>query len=230
MYTAPYATATRSDQAYADLKRRLLAGEFPLNQRLAEERLANLLGASRTPIREALLRLHAEGLVQRRDEGGYGPIVPDVEVMHELYEVRGALEVTALQRPAVYGTTHDAGILEGLREEWLELQADPMVGPDAEFVLIDETFHLTLAEASGNAVLAELVQQVNERIRVVRMQDFLADGRISATVAEHLEVLDEVLAGHIDRAERLLITHINLSVSVVEDRVRRAITRMVAER
>ena len=67
-------------------------------------------------------------------------------------------------------------------------------------------------------------------IRIVRTQDFLEPGRIAQTATEHLELIDEVLAGRIDTAHRLLVTHINLSVSVVEDRVRRAIARMVAER
>ena len=65
MYTDAYATAgaTRADHAYAELKRRLLSGEFALNVRLGEERLASLIGMSRTPIREALVRLAGDGLV-----------------------------------------------------------------------------------------------------------------------------------------------------------------------
>jgi DNA-binding GntR family transcriptional regulator len=65
MYTDPYAgkPATRADQAYAELKRRLLVGDFALNVRLGEEKLAGLIGVSRTPVREALFRLHAEDLV-----------------------------------------------------------------------------------------------------------------------------------------------------------------------
>jgi DNA-binding transcriptional MocR family regulator len=57
--------------AYEQLKRRLLAGEFPLRVRLGEERLAALLGVSRTPVRQALTRLHAERLVERHADGGY---------------------------------------------------------------------------------------------------------------------------------------------------------------
>ena len=60
----------RSEEAYRELKRRLLVGDFPLNVRLGEERLAVILGVSRTPIREAMLRLHGEGLVQRGADGG----------------------------------------------------------------------------------------------------------------------------------------------------------------
>lgn len=79
------------DQSYRGLKTRILLGEFPINVRLGEERLAAMIGVSRTPIREALKRLQAEGLVDNHPDGGYQPIVPDVTVMRHLYEVRVGL-------------------------------------------------------------------------------------------------------------------------------------------
>lgn len=229
MYTDAYATAgaTRADHAYAELKRRLLSGEFPLNVRLGEERLAALIGMSRTPIREALFRLHAEGLVDRWSDGGFRPVAPDVLVMRDIYEVRAALEVAAIRRPAQLGVEHNRELLESLRADWLHLADDVDHEPDPGFVAIDESFHLTLAEAAGNGVLVDQLRMLNDRIRVVRMQDFMVEGRIPATVSEHLAILDAVLGGSPELAERLLTEHIGLSVSVVEDRVQRAITRMV---
>ncbi|MQS10639.1 GntR family transcriptional regulator, partial [Streptomyces alkaliphilus] len=61
------------DQAYVALRRRPMSGEFSFRDRLAEERLAALLGVSRTPIREALTRLAGDGLVEKRSDGGYYP-------------------------------------------------------------------------------------------------------------------------------------------------------------
>jgi DNA-binding GntR family transcriptional regulator len=229
MYTDAYATAgaTRADHAYAELKRRLLSGEFALNVRLGEERLASLIGMSRTPIREALFRLHAEGLVERWPDGGFRPVAPDVSVMRDIYEVRAALEVTAIRRPSQQGTVHDREILDGLRSDWLQLAEDVDHEPDPGFVAVDESFHITLAEAAGNSVLVDQLRQLNDRIRVVRMQDFMVEGRIQTTVAEHLAILDALLDGRSADAERLLSEHIGGSIGVVEDRVRRAVTRMV---
>lgn len=229
MYTDSYATAgaTRADHAYAELKRRLLSGEFPLNVRLGEERLAALIGMSRTPIREALFRLHAEGLVERWSDGGFRPVAPDVLVMRDIYEVRCALELAAIRRPSSLGGQHDRELLESLRDDWLQLADEDEREPDPGFVAVDESFHLTLAEAAGNGVLVDQLRQLNDRIRVVRMQDFMVEGRIRATVAEHLGILDALLAGEAGPAEQALADHIGLSISVVEDRVQRAITRMV---
>ena len=100
---------SRGDQAYRVLKTKLLMGELSLNSRLGEEKLAGIVGVSRTPVREALKRLEVEGLVGPHPEGGYQPVVPDVTVMRHLYEVRAGLELQALQRPARIGTAPRPG-------------------------------------------------------------------------------------------------------------------------
>jgi DNA-binding GntR family transcriptional regulator len=209
------------------LKRGLLLGEFPINVRLGEERLAALVGVSRTPIREAMMRLHAEGLVRRAPDGGYLPVVPDVVLMRHLYEVRIGLELQALHRPARNGAAHDAVMLEVLRDEWRSLERDLPIDTDPSFVMLDESFHVTLAEAAGNPVLADHLRQVNDRIRIVRMQDFLTTGRIDETIAEHLGIVEAVLAGDIPEAERRFAVHVGQSIAVVEERVSTAIARMV---
>ncbi len=222
----------RREQAYAELKHRLLQGEFGLNRRLAEERLAAAIGVSRTPIREALTRLHAEGLVAKAPDGGYLPTVPDAAAIRHCYEVRIGLELQALHRPARVGGSHDLATIEALHAEWLAIGDDRTDGDgdddgaDPSFVLLDEDFHVRLAEAAGNPLLAELLQQVNERIRLVRMQDFLEPARVPATVEEHLHILEAVLAGRIVEAEAAFTAHVDRSLAVVEERVARVVARM----
>ena len=220
-------TSSRSDQAYLALKTHLLMGEFPISVRLGEERLASMLGVSRTPIREALKRLRAEGLITAHDGGGYQPIVPDVTVMRHLYEVRASLELQAVQRPGRMGTRHDPSIIEPLRDQWRQLSLEPTPVPDPNFVLLDESFHIALAMAAANDVVVGFLQQVNERIRLVRMHDFLLQHRIEATIAEHLNLVELVLAGHIVDAEAAFTQHLGDSMAVVEERVQSAIWRML---
>ena len=212
--------ALRSEQAYAELKQRLLGGELRLFQPGTEPELAALLDVSRTPVREALLRLHAEGLVTRQSDGGYIPVVPDVGLIRALYEVRAGLELQAIRRG-----THDLAAVQQLVDEWKALADDE---PDAEpsFVLLDESFHQGLAEAAGNAVLADLLRQVNERIRPVRMLDFLSADRVRSTIEEHVRLAAAVVAGVPADAEQIFIAHLDVSQAVVEQRVAAAITRM----
>lgn len=218
-------TESRRDAVHRQLKTQLLIGDFPLNQRLGEERLAAALDVSRTPVREALQRLAAENLVARHPEGGWQPAAPDVQRVRELYEVRRALEVAALGRPSEFGQVHDLSILESLRDDW-QAMVSPDPAPDPDFVLHDESFHVRLAESSGNATLAEMLEQVNERIRVVRTTDFLTSKRIARTVAQHLGIVEALLSGDLRTAELRFINHLSESMAVVEERVMRALARM----
>jgi DNA-binding GntR family transcriptional regulator len=220
LHTGGLHTGLRSELAYAELKQRLLHGDFRLGARLKEIRLAAALGVSRTPVREALLRLHAEGLVQRQADGGYVPVVPDVAAVRWLYEVRAGLELQALRR-----VPHDVEILGAVLDEW-EAFARDEPEPDTSFVLLDESFHLGLAESAGNPALVDLLRQVNERIRVVRMVDFLTPDRITSTVAEHVDIVKAVLAGDHVAATEAFLGHLDHSQAVVEQRVAAAIARM----
>jgi DNA-binding GntR family transcriptional regulator len=213
--------------AYGELKRRLLGGDFALNVRLGEERLASMVGVSRTPVREALHRLHAEGLVRRASDGGFEPVAPDVVSMRHLYDVRVGLELHALHRPGRGAQAHDRDTLLALQTDWLALQLDPNLEPSPSFVLLDESFHVGLAEAAGNPALADMLRQVNERIRPVRMQDFMTAERIALTIQEHLGLVAAVLEGDIVQAELRFVEHVDRSMAVVAQRVERAIARMI---
>lgn len=230
LYTARPA-GLRRERAYERLKTALLVGDYPINRRLAEERLASELGVSRTPIREALLRLDAEGLVQRSPEGGWYPIAPDVSVVHDLYEVRLVLEMQGLRRATQEGrpATHDPALLEPLRDEWRAL-SDTAPAPDPGFVTLDEDFHVRLAASSGNPSLADLLRMVNERIRIVRMHDFLTEERVRRTIDQHLGIVEAVLVGDLTLAVARFGVHLGESMAVVEDRATRALARMASGR
>jgi DNA-binding GntR family transcriptional regulator len=228
VYTALDAGSSRREAAYHALKHGLLMGDFPPGRRLGEERLAAELGVSRTPVREALSRLHSDGLVERLSDGGYGPTVIDLHLIRELYEIRFALERCAIQRPNNGGPAHDAGALDVLRADWsdLDVPADDS-DVDVDFVLMDEDFHERVAGAAGNVALVTQLHSVNERIRIVRMQDFLTAERVAQTIEQHLAVLDPLLTGELKVAEERLIGHFAESLAVVEERAALTIARML---
>lgn len=213
--------------AYQGLKHRLLSGDFAPGRRLGEERLAAELGVSRTPVREALTRLHSEGLVERLSDGGYGPTIIDLHVIRELYEIRFALERCALLRPTQGGPVHDAEALRVLQTDWADLEVPATDDDvDVDFVLMDEDFHERVAGAAGNVALVAQLHAVNERIRIVRMQDFLTAERVAQTIEQHLAVLEPLLDGSLAVAEERLIGHFAESLAVVEERAALTIARM----
>lgn len=224
--TPPAGRGALSARAYAELKHRLLMGDFPLGHRLGEAALADLLEVSRTPIREALSRLHAEGLTTPLPEGGFAPAAPDLHSISELYEIRRALEFSAIGRGG-----HERSTLEELRDDWASMVApisDDECGPD--FVLVDESFHVRLAKSAGNLSLVDLLVGVNERIRIVRMHDFLTADRVGKTIDEHLRIVNNLIDGRPSDAGEALSTHLEISERVVEQRAALALSRMLGRR
>lgn len=216
---------TASALAYQELKALILLGDVPIGARLREERLAERMDMSRTPVREALLRLHAEHFLDRHPEGGFRATTPSAQTMRELYEVRRALELFALHRAGA--EERDWALLAELQEEWQALDVGDE-RPDAEFVHLDEDFHRRLAESAGNAQLAEELRRLNERIRPVRSHDFITPGRIGATVEQHLGILDAVIGRRMSEAEARLDRHISESQAVVERAVANVLGRMLS--
>lgn len=219
----------RRDEVYQALRSRVLGGELPTRTRLREERLAADLGVSRTPVREALVRLHSDRLVTRHPDGGYQVSEPDLASLRDLYEVRISLELRGLTRTLETDTRHDIGILEPLRDHWRRLRTDPPE-PDPRFVEVDESFHVALSRSAGNEILTDLLETVNARIRGVRLYDFLSQDRIDLTIAQHLGIVEAVLAGDVPEAVTLMRRHVGVSMEVVERRAARAITAMALHR
>lgn len=222
-------SSSLGEQVYADLQHRLMTGEFGAQTRLREERLAAELGVSRTPVREALIRLAVDGLLVRMD-GGYYPVLPDLSELRDLYELRITIELRGLSRALESGSiVHDAGLLEPLLQGWRDMLEDPPPA-DPRFVLLDEDFHIVLCRSSGNLALVAALETVNTRIRPVRMYDFLTADRIESTIAEHIEIVELVLRGRLTDALATLHRHVGESLDVVEQRVVRALTQMTLHR
>ena len=177
------------DVVYQQLRDEILNGRISPRERLTEPKLGKLFDVSRTPVREALSRLLSDGLVERTDFG-YAVVVPSLEDLRNLYELRITLELRgiarAIENPQV---RHDEELLRTEREKWAELRDAPPE-PDASFVLFDEGFHQVLSRSSGNTQLTGALVTVNQKIRAVRMHDFVETDRITATIDEHLEILD----------------------------------------
>lgn len=220
---------SRRDLVHGRIRRMVLLGVFATRERLAEERVAEMLGVSRTPVREAMARLHAERLLHRYADGGYYVAEPDLDDLRDLYEVRIALELRGLTRALEGFSPHDVAVLEPLRDRWRRLQQD-QPAPDPSFVEVDESFHMTLCRATGNAVLADTLETVNSRIRPVRMHDFFTEDRIAVTITQHLGIVEAVLVGDVDVAVERMRVHVGESMEVVERRAARAITQMIFNR
>ncbi|WP_051196465.1 GntR family transcriptional regulator [Jonesia quinghaiensis] len=216
------AAVSRRQQVYHQLRSDLMSGVFSPYTRLTEERVAQRYEVSRTPVREALARLLADGLIEKRD-GSLFMHMPSFAELTNLYELRITLEqqgiVRAISDPTIH---HDRARLETELSRWVDLDASGRE-PSASFVAEDELFHRTLLDAAGNPSITATLDQVNARIRAVRMYDYLTEDRLDATISEHMGILDLVLSGKLPAALEALREHVGVSKDVVMERAARAL-------
>ncbi len=187
------------------LREAILSGRFQPGQRLIERELVEQLGVSRTPIREALRKLELEGLVTTLPYKG--PVVtrPSLKDARELYQVRAALEGQATALLATRATQED---LERL-EAHLRAAEEAVRKGNLQVVLAaNNAFHDELAHRCGNGLLESLINNLRNRIILLRVESLSLPGRPPRSVAEHREILDRVRAQDPEGARRSMEAHI----------------------
>ncbi len=209
---ATRAAATPRD-IYRQLKDMILGFSLYPGARVTENELAARFGVSRTPVREALQRLAAEGYVTIRPKQGCFIREIDIEVINNYYEVRIALEMQVLELACV--SMSDAH-LRKLAAAWAPEQVPDRPPPVETMVARDEGFHLSLASGSGNEVLARYLRDVNEHIHIVRRLDFTDGERVEQTYAEHHAILLHLLERDLKGARGLMLRHIRKSADVAK--------------
>lgn len=202
---------TRSESAYRRIKSAIFDFVLLPGEGFTESDLAERLGMSRTPVREALFRLELEGYVKVAFRSGWSVAPFDFEKLEQLYDLRVLLEEAAVDRLCASVPMPD---LSELKSIWLVPVAD-RVTDTAEAALLDEAFHSMLVSAAGNQQMARVHTDVTDGIRIVRRLDFTQTARVQATYDEHAKILKAILARRADAAKLMLRTHIEASKAEV---------------
>lgn len=211
----------RGSSVYATLRDMAISYQFKPGERLSESELAERLGVSRTPVREALARLVIDGFLVPASRG-YMQRTLDVKESLDLYEARVAIERECV-RLAIERAT-DAQLSEALA--YLEQnQRVPTDTPMERLVDLDEGFHLRVAEMADNAELRRMLVSLNERIRFIRWIDMESVGRAS-TQQEHLDILRAISARDLVASEQLMAAHIGLRREQIVDAITRGLARI----
>jgi len=187
------------------LRARILAGELPQGQALRQDALAAQYGVSRIPLREALRRLEAEGLV--RIEPNKGAVVADFppQEIGELFEMRAALESDLLRLSVPLVAQDD---LAEAAEALVAYEKALDVGQVADWGALNWRFHAALYRAAGRPRWLDAVAQLNRQTdRFVRLQLALT-GALDRARSEHRELLALAGRGEADAAARLVRVHI----------------------
>lgn len=196
--------STSVDLVYEQVRQMAANFEFKPAERINESALSKRLGASRTPLREAMNRLTAEGLLSFEPGRGFfcQPLTPQL-VVH-LYELREALETTAIRAAVERAADDEIAAIGHFLNETADRYGDDT--PTKEIVHLDEAFHVRIAELSGNPELVNMLRLTNERIRYVRW--IAMRERVGITHAAHLHIFEALAARDAQSAEDRLRSHI----------------------
>jgi DNA-binding GntR family transcriptional regulator len=195
---------TEATRVYRALKHDILAREFAPGQPLAEIELARQYGASRTPLREALQRLNADGLV--RIEPRRGAFVQELTVTDflEINELRSVLEPYAARLAAA---RIPADEVHRLQADLASIRVDDPAEDDfRRLEALDEEVHEAIARASGNQRLCRLIASLDDMMQVMRVGDLRR--RHAETHESLAAILDALVARDADTADLLLRRHI----------------------
>jgi DNA-binding GntR family transcriptional regulator len=204
----PLERSAAADGVYEALRAAIVAKRLLPGDRLAEEQLAKQFGVSRTPVREALLRLEAEQFATRVARRGLvvRPI-PEREVL-EVYAVRAALDGLAASLAAGQATPPDKARLRWISDQISEAGARSDFGKMAE---LNIDLHEALCEAAHNGMLLHFMRQIHDWVRRFGEADttFSRPGRAAEAIAEHEEIIGAIEGGDADRAGSLARSHMN---------------------
>ena len=175
--------------------------------RLREEEVSAALGLSRTPIREALRRLEADGIIEHRPRiGAVIRRLTHAEVV-ELYEMRAVLEGTAAEMAAKHGSLAEVDTLDALNDRIEVERDDPALG-----AAINQDFHRALYRSTRNRFLLEAARGLNSSLLLLGATTYTDPERIDVVVAQHRDIVVALRAGDGRAAAQAARTHLETSL------------------
>src|SRR5919107_831839 len=204
----PGTAASGREKAYIHLRENVLTDPELQGRFLNETELAADIGVSRTPVREALLLLVSDGLVELIPQrGAYVPAITGREIS-ELMELRGVLENYAARLVIA-----EQRVPAGLMQETLDLQAripdTESPGDAREFIRLDTLFHQQLIDAAGNELISRTYSKLHVRQIVVGVSAlFRTGGRREQVCSEHQDILDALVSGDAAKAQEAIDHHL----------------------
>lgn len=200
-----------ADAIHQALAEAILARSLGPGARLGEERLARLFSVSRTPVREALMRLESEGLATRHRRAGLIVAAITQEQILEIYVIREALDGISARLAAQFHNQADIASLERLNQGMAEAARNHAFD---EMARLNVAFHQTLARASRNEMLQQFVGEVHRAVRRFRETTFSFGTRAEEAVREHHTLIAAIAEGDAERAESIARAHMHRALEI----------------
>ncbi|PWI41161.1 GntR family transcriptional regulator [Streptomyces sp. ICBB 8177] len=204
--------APAAERVYAHVKQAVLDRSYEGGTLLTEGDLADAVGVSRTPVREGLLRLEAEGLIKLYPKKGALVLPVSAQEIADVVETRLLIEEHAVRKVIPAGDQ----LLRRLEELLDEHEEHRETGDLARASVTDRCFHAEIVRAAGNAILAHLYDQMRDRQLRMGVQVMHAEpDRIARNITEHAEILAAIRAGDADGAAAAVRRHVGRVKAIV---------------
>jgi DNA-binding GntR family transcriptional regulator len=201
--------------AYHEIRRQILENELPAGFQITEQDLAAKLNVSRTPTREALLRLESEGLVEIWPRHGMRVKRVSVDDVREIYEILTALESTAAALAAK--RKPPAAKIAAMRACIKDMDGALKKNNLKEWALADERFHRLLTDASGNSRFVEIVDTYFGQSHRLRMMTLGLRPKPTSSNRDHEAVVKAIAKGDAEAAQRIHREHRERSAEMLID-------------
>lgn len=205
------------DVVFNTLRQAILRGELKPGDRLMEIQLANKLGVSRTPIREAIRKLELEGLVLMIPRKGAEVAEITEKSLRDVLEVRRALEELAVQLACEKITKEEIRELERVAKEFQQVVNSSDITEIAE---VDVCFHDIIYTATDNQKLIQLLNNLREQMYRYRVEYLKRDGVFPQLIAEHEAIIRHIENNEKEKATEVMCRHIDNQVETVIDVIR----------
>ena len=197
---------------YNAIRQAIIDGRIPPGSPMTEAALAKQMNVSKTPVREALLRLREIGLIE-----SYGPragriVTPSLDQLRDSYETRCALETASARLAAQRG---DRETLLAAQKQAKATVAAAKRRDIVKYREADESFHSLIGVASGNRKLAHMIDDINALISTLRMRTMPGIDASPLCASQHLNISEALLSGDAETAERLMAEHVTYVSSEV---------------
>lgn len=193
---------SRAQWVYKALREAIHAGKYGRGERIREEEVARSLGVSRTPVREALSRLQAVGLLEMSAGGLVVTTLSRPQVV-ELYAMREFLEGAAARFAAQHAAPSEIAALHHIARIFERSSGDPV-----KFAHVNREFHSAIYEAAHNRYLSRTLNELSDALALLPNTTFAVGGRAEEAIIEHAKIIDAIEKRNADEAERVAREHI----------------------
>ena len=203
-----YRTKSLHKQVYSVLRNAIISGEIPSGQRLIETQLAKELDVSRTPIREAIRQLQQESLVIGDSNRGIYVAQLSTNDAAYLYDCRIALEELSVSTACQQATAEDIKEIEQAVIRAEESRSSPNDLTSQQRLNIDYYFHRRIAESSGNLWLVSLLDQVFDKMAMLRLRTTQHNPNVLEIKQEHRLIYEAIAERQVKQATKAIRDHL----------------------